>query len=80
MIWSDLFKAYIDKRFGDGAQQKAAFALKVSPSKVSYWCRGSVPREKTRKRIARWSEGAVPAEAANDAADRPVDKSNSDAA
>lgn len=62
MTWSDAFKGYIERRFGDGAQQKAAFALKVSPSKVSYWCRGSVPREKTRRRIDRWSKGEVSAD------------------
>jgi len=61
MTWSEAFKGYIERRFGDGAQQKAAFALKVSPSKVSYWCRGSMPRERTRKRIDRWSKGEVAA-------------------
>lgn len=62
MSWSEVFRGYIESRFGDGAQQKAAFALKVAPSKIHYWCRGTVPREKTRARIARWSDGAVPSE------------------
>jgi hypothetical protein len=62
MDWSQRFRAYIDKRFGSGAQQKAAFALRVSPSVVSYWCRGSLPRKRMRGRIARWSKGEVPAE------------------
>jgi hypothetical protein len=59
--WSDTFRAYIERRFdGDRAQQKAADALVVSPSAVSYWCRGSVPRVSTQERIAEWSGGEVP--------------------
>lgn len=50
------------KRFGDGAQQKAAIALKTAQSKVHYWCHGARAREEERKRIARWSGGAVPAD------------------
>ncbi len=60
-MWSETFAAYIARRFGEGAQQKAAFALKVGPSAISYWCRGSTPREKMRRRIERWSKGEVPA-------------------
>lgn len=59
--WSERFNEYIHRRFGDGAQQKAAFSLKVAPSKISYWCRGaSTPRKAVRQRIARWSKGEVP--------------------
>lgn len=62
MGWSDTFRGYIDRRFaGDSAQQKAAEALDVSPSAVSYWCRGSKPRQRMRERIAEWSDGEVPA-------------------
>lgn len=62
MTWSQTFAQYIEKRFGEGAQLKTAHALKIAPSSVSYWCRGSVPREKMRERIEKWSDGAVPAE------------------
>lgn len=61
MTWSDRFRIYIERRFGTGAQQKAAFSLKVAPSKVHYWCHGATAREAMRKRIARWSNGEVPA-------------------
>lgn len=64
--WSERFKAYITKRFGEGCQQKAAFSLKVSPSVVSYWCRGSIPRADMLRRIAKWSEGRVPADEGDD--------------
>lgn len=62
MTWSDRFREYIERRFGTGAQQKAAFSLKVAPSKVHYWCHGATAREAMRKRVARWSNGEVPAE------------------
>lgn len=64
MSWSETFRAYIDQRFGASAQQRTADALAVPPSAVSYWCRGSTPRRKTRERIAVWSDGAVPIEPA----------------
>lgn len=63
--WSEAFKAYLA---GQGlSQQQALFALrrarvKVTQSGVSYWCRGTRPRESTRARVARWSKGAVPAD------------------
>ena len=57
MTWSEQFKAYIDTRFGKGSQQETAFALRISPSRVSYWCRGAVPRKQMRRRIERWSKG-----------------------
>ena len=60
--WSEAFKAYIGERFGDGAQQKAAIALRAAQSKVHYWCHGSRAREKERNRIERWSGGAVRAD------------------
>lgn len=66
MTWSDLFRTYIERRFGDSYQQKTAVALEVSPSAVSYWCRGSKPRESTRRRIAEWSGGEVPVAGAVD--------------
>lgn len=62
MTWSEAFKAYIQRRFPERTQLEAAFSLKVSPSKVHYWCRGTRPVEETRKKIARWSKGEVPAE------------------
>ncbi len=62
MIWSAAFKAYIDERFGDGAQQKAALSLRAAQSKVHYWCHGARAREKERRRIQRWSGGRVPAD------------------
>lgn len=60
MTWSDRFRAYVEGNFE--TRQAAAFSLKVSPSKVHYWCVGSTPREETQKKIARWSKGAVPVE------------------
>lgn len=63
MTWSESFRAYIARRFGDGCQQKAAVALKVPKSAVYYWLHGSTPRESTRLRIERWSKGEVPATA-----------------
>jgi hypothetical protein len=60
--WSEAFRAYIHERFGDGAQQKAALALKTGYSKVHYWCHGSRAREKERERIQKWSGGAVSAD------------------
>lgn len=62
VTWSAAFKAYIEKRFGDGAQQKAAMALRTAQSKVHYWCHGSRAREKMRARIERWSGGDVKAD------------------
>lgn len=62
MTWSDAFRAHIEKRYGDGAQQKAAIALKMAQSKVHYWCHGARAREETRKRIERWSGGDVRAD------------------
>jgi transcriptional regulator with XRE-family HTH domain len=72
MSWSEIFRAYIDQRFGDSAQQKAAEALKVSPSAVSYWCRGSRPRKTTRERIAEWSSGLVPKDAGEASVSKPA--------
>lgn len=57
--WSEAFKAHINKRFGHGAQLKAALSLGISQSKVSYWCRGSRAREATRLWIESWSDGEV---------------------
>lgn len=63
MTWNEAFKRYIEKRFpGDRPQQEAAFSLRTSPSNIHYWCTGTVPREKWRKKIATWSKGDVPAE------------------
>lgn len=75
MAWSEHFKAHLVKRGLN--QQEAVFALrrsniKASPSMVSNWCRGTVPREKTRKRIERWSDGDVPAEAGASSPSIPV--------
>jgi len=61
MTWSEAFGIYIRERFGEEAQEKAARWLGVSASSVSYWCRGTIPREKMRKRIERKSAGRVPA-------------------
>mgnify|MGYP000928179992 CR=1 FL=1 len=72
MTWSEQFKAYIDTRFGKGSQQETAFALRISPSRVSYWCRGAVPRKQMRRRIERWSKGAVPAAAADSTSSREL--------
>lgn len=60
--WSDSFKAYIERRFGEGAQQKAAIALKTAQSKIHYWCHGARAREATRKSVERWSKGEVKAD------------------
>ena len=65
MSWSDAFRSYIDRRFGTSAQQKAAIDLGVSPSAVSYWCRGSRPREAKRQEIEAWSGREVPAHLPN---------------
>jgi len=62
MTWNEAFRAYIEDRFGDGPQQKAAHSLKTTPANISYWCNGKLPREAWRKKIARWSGGKVPAE------------------
>lgn len=62
MTWNEAFRRYIDKRFGDDAQKKAALSLKLPPSTISYWVNGTLPREPMRKRVERWSEGDVPAE------------------
>ncbi len=62
MSWSDLFRSYIEQKYGDYAQTRAAEDLGVSKSAVSYWCRASRPREEMRKRIQRWSRGLVPAD------------------
>ena len=59
--WSEAFHLYIMGRWPLHQQRSAATALKVSPSAVLYWCRGSRPRDKTRARIERWSGGAVAA-------------------
>ena len=75
MSWSETFRTYIDQRFGAAAQQRTAEAFNVSPSTVSYWCRGSKPRRKRREEIAEWSSGAVPiepAEASSPDLDEPV--------
>jgi hypothetical protein len=68
MTWSEAFRAYIEKRFGEGAQQKAAISLRTAQSKVHYWCHGSRAREDERKRVARWSHGHVPADLPREAA------------
>jgi ribosome-binding protein aMBF1 (putative translation factor) len=61
MTWSERFDAYVQKT--GLSQAEVALALKVAPSFVHYWRRGSVPRdEKTRRKIERWSKGQVPAE------------------
>lgn len=62
MIWSEAFRAYIHRRFATRPQLEASFSLRVSPSKVHYWCRGTRPVEETRKRIDRWSKGEVSAD------------------
>lgn len=62
VTWSEAFRRYIERRFGEGAQQKAAIALKTAQSKVHYWCRGARAREKMRRRIERWSGGDVKAD------------------
>jgi len=62
MTWPECFRAYIEKRWPKRPQQEAAFALRTTPSNIHYWCTGTVPREKWRKRIATWSKGAVPSE------------------
>lgn len=72
MNWSEIFRTYIEQRFGDSAQQKAADSLQVSPSAVSYWVRGSRPRETTRHRIAEWSSGLVPADAGAPSVSKPA--------
>jgi hypothetical protein len=64
--WTDAFRAHLQKL--GLSQQEAVFALRkasirVTPSQVSYWYRGALPREETRKRIERWSKGEVPASA-----------------
>lgn len=58
---SELLRAYL----GSSKKNRVEFAvaLGVSPSTVHYWLHGSVPREATRKRIARATRGAVPADA-----------------
>lgn len=63
--WSEAFTAYLE--FLGLSQQNAMFALrkakiKATQSQISYWVRGSRPREPMRDRIARWSKGAVPAD------------------
>lgn len=75
MSWSESFRAYIDRRFGDSAQQKAAEALQVSPSAVSYWVRGSKPRKHKRVEIELWSGGAVPANEVAAAEPKPAGNS-----
>lgn len=70
MTWSERFRAHLEKQ--GLTQLDAVFSLrrariKASPSMVSNWCRGTVPREKTRERIDKWSDGAVPANAADSA-------------
>ena len=60
MTWNEAFRAYVEERFSDGGQQAAAFSLKTTPSNISYWCNGKLPREKWRRRIDRWSGGRVP--------------------
>jgi hypothetical protein len=56
--WSDAFRSYL---LASGVNRRqAAIALKVPPSSVTQWCQGAVPREETRRRIAKWSKGAVP--------------------
>lgn len=60
MTWNEAFRAYIERRFGEGAQQRAAGSLKTTPSNVSYWCRDTIPRDGWRARIEKWSRGEVP--------------------
>jgi hypothetical protein len=63
MSWSELFDAYLVANKISGL--KAALDLKVSPSFVHYWRKGTTPRnEKKLARIERWSKGNVPASAA----------------
>ena len=62
--WSEAFTAYLAKL--GLTQQEALFSLRksrvsVTQSGVSYWCRGSRPREGTRRLVERWSKGAVAA-------------------
>lgn len=63
--WSDAFTAYLDSL--GLSQQDAMFALRrarmrVTQSQISYWCRGSRPREQMRERLERWSKGVVRAD------------------
>jgi hypothetical protein len=55
--WSLSFRAYLER---EGISQKqAAEDLKVHPSLVHYWCRGTLPKDGRRARIETWSHGAV---------------------
>jgi hypothetical protein len=62
--WSEAFTAYLRKL---GLSQSDAHLamrrarIRVSPSQVSYYCRGARPREALRQKIQRWSRGDVPA-------------------
>ena len=61
MTWSEAFTAYIEERYGENAQIKAAASLGMSKSKIHYWCRGSRARDDTRQSTQRWSKGTVKA-------------------
>lgn len=55
--WSFSFRAHLER---EGISQKqAAGDLKVHPSLVHYWCRGTLPKPAVRERIEEWSAGAV---------------------
>lgn len=63
--WSEAFTAHLESL--GLSQQEAMFALRrakmrVTQSQISYWVRGSRPREQMRQRIERWSKGAVAAD------------------
>jgi predicted transcriptional regulator len=57
--WSEAFARHL--KAIDVDQKEAAKALKVAESAISYWLRGSVPREKKREDVERWSKGKVKA-------------------
>lgn len=57
--WSEAFAKHVETL---GFEQAAvAKELKVSPSVVHYWLRGSIPREPLRARVEKWSKGKVKA-------------------
>ena len=57
-----MFSAHFDSLGKE--QQEVARELRVTPSTVYYWRRGSRPRDaKVLARVERWSKGKVPASA-----------------
>lgn len=57
--WSVRFRSYLRRH--KLTQLKFAIELGISPSVVSYWLRGSTPREETRVVIERMTGGEVTA-------------------